>query len=665
MISRRTFVADARAIGPTFACRASYEVAKRSGALGVLLCILRQWPQATEALKATAPKRAFAANPGVGQRIVTTADDIADGSIEPFERTVSWPRVPDWHWAIHNEARWPTTSWWKIDLRTDKRIADVKWAWEAGRHAHLVLLARAVNVTGDEKSLDLLNAQLGSWLEQNPLEVGVHWYSNLEIALRAIAWAQVLSLAGDRLDPSVRDGMAAALRHSGRHLLVELPYTASSMRNNHLLGDVLGLMVLGDLFGSTREGRMLGRVGDRLFRRQLIRQVHPDGSMIEDSLSYHRFVLEMLAVRFLLHGDEPTRAAIEAAGQFMFRLGVAQGLVPQYGDWDEGRVLVTSGDRTELLGSARVAMALAGTGAPREWHEGHDEVAWYADCGDPVEAQPAEERGHDIGGAIARAAQGPFTAWLKAGSQPSHGHADLTSVAIALEGQWLIGDPGTGTYNGPIEQRNYFRSSSAHNVLRVEGIDQLEPHRAFRWRYRATGVIGPPLSAGATIAMWGGHDAYRRLAPGRRVVRLVVVSAHRVTVADWVEGGPSAYGMAWSLPPDIEWKDGWLVRAGEEKAQLQLPGDPVLHRGETDPYDGWWSRTYGQAEPATRLEVTGVTAGPVIWSVGLSGTTPATATNGPLVVDGDEFEISWRESGATLVQRTVEGDEQAAILSLA
>ena len=39
--------------------------------------------------------------------------------------------------------------------------------------------------------------------------------------------------------------------------------------------------------------------------------MRPDGSMIEDSLSYHRFVLEMLIVRVLL-GDASTETRTSA-----------------------------------------------------------------------------------------------------------------------------------------------------------------------------------------------------------------------------------------------------------------------------------------------------------------------------------------------------------------
>ena len=83
--------------------------------------------------------------------------------------------------------------------------------------------------------------------------------------------------------------------------------------------------------------------------------MRPDGSMIEDSLSYHRFVLEMLIVRSLLRGHTKLeREALLGAAQFLCRMGALDGRVPMYGDWDEGRALVSSGDPADVAGSVQL-----------------------------------------------------------------------------------------------------------------------------------------------------------------------------------------------------------------------------------------------------------------------------------------------------------------------
>jgi hypothetical protein len=435
------------------------------------------------------------------------------------------------------------------------------------------------------------------------------------------------------------------------------------MRNNHLIGDGLGLVALGLAFPDDKAARRWARIGDRLLKHQLRRHFHSDGSSIEDSLSYNRFVLEMLATRVLLGGaPDAVVDALSKGSRYLTRLGVLEGVVPQYGDWDEGRVLPVAEHPEELAGSIRLAFSLAGTGAPGEWSEQHDEVAWFVGPGTPTTPPQALVDGSDAGGAIGRAHTGEWTVWLKAGSGPSHGHADLLSTPIRYGEHWVLGDPGTGTYNGSIEQRNYFRSSIAHNVTRVDGLDQLEPHRAFRWKHAAQGRLGEPVHVDGTTIMWGIHNAYERLDPPRRIARVVAVGQREVAVADWLEGANTA-ALSLSLPlsPDAE-RDGDTIRVPDGTAfAVWFSGEITSRKGVREPFDGWWSGTYGSMIPATRLEVLSVTSA-IAWSVSTDGSTrpelddDGSVTLGALTVqlrfDPDQVHMSVR-AGDTSIERYI------------
>ena len=544
---RTRIVDDLRGLGLGAPLRMGYEASKRAG--GHALVFGRLVPTRREPT-GVSPFSFGAVPEAARSRVASEANRIADGTIELFGRELILGEPPDWHAAIHNENSWPRDDWWKIDLRSDARPGDVKWAWELGRHRHLVILARAVFLElGDERYLSTLVSHLNSWIEENPPEVGVHWYSNLEISLRSLAWLQILALAERRLPPDLVRQMWRHLYHSGRHLVADLPYTISTMRNNHLLGDALGLIALGKAFTGTG-GRTWTTIGDRLFNSQMQRQMRPDGSMIEDSLSYQRFTLEMLSIRVVLGGAPPdVHVAMVAAAQLLARLGVLDGPVPQYGDWDQGRVVAVADDPSRLAGSVRLALALGGSGAPSPWRADHDEVAWFCREGKPVQPDPTEKRGHDVGGGIARAAAGDYTVWLKAESGPSHGHADLSSVTVSYRDRVVIGDPGTGTYNGSESLRNTLRGSAAHNVRRVQGLDQMVPHRVFRWRHHAEGMLGRPEHVGDATLMWATHTAYERLDPPRRVVRVVAVRPSGVLFADWIEGASVETRIAIPLHP--------------------------------------------------------------------------------------------------------------------
>lgn len=664
---------DVRSLGAAAPLRAAYEVSKRLGGHAAVFGALR----AVSASGMPPPFRRRLAPPApvppeAAERTLTAAAAIAGGGVELFGRRVRLDAPPAWHSLIDGGSEWPQRPWWEIDIRSGHRAGDVKWAWELGRHQHVVVLARAATLQPHEPCWPAaLAGQLGSWLDQNPAELGVHWYSNLEIALRALAWTEVLDLAGDRLPAALAVAMRSTLRHAARHLLADLPYTLTTMRNNHLLGDGLGLSVI----GRRLDRRLTALAGDRLFGGQLARHMRPDGSMIEDSLSYHRFVLELLQRR-VLEGDaaQAVRTAMVDSAQFLCRLGVLHGPVPQYGDWDEGRALVSTGSAEDLRGSALLALALAGSGAPAGWRAAHDEVAWYAPPGEPVAPDGAEVAGNHVGGGIARAERGPFTVWLKAGGGPSHQHADLCSVAIAHRGRWLVGDPGTGTYNGPLEERTWFRSARAHSVLRLGGVDQLGPTRPFRWEHTATGVVGPPLQVGGAVVMWGAHDAYRRLPSSASVVRTVLVDAEGVLVADWVDapGGPvDRWELALPLGPGVEWDraPSQLRLDGSELISAELPGEAADHRGERRPrFEGWWSRTYASIEPATLLTVAGPEQQVVWWRIGgglPAAVVDAAAHDEPLLQVGElRLAVSWAGPTARLTVSSPSWPDRRAYLRL-
>ncbi|MDQ6949237.1 MAG: heparinase II/III-family protein [Actinomycetota bacterium] len=582
--------------------------------------------------------------PEAKERTLCAADRIIEGEFVLFGRTLAATDVGLWDAYIDKPGHWSRDKWWKLDIRSGSRAADVKWTWELGRQRHLVVLARAAYLQPSKPVYRAALVQgLRSFLEQAPPEMGIHWYSNLEIALRIMRWQEILGLVD--VGTKLRRAMSAVIGHARRHLVADLGYTLSTMRNNHLLGDALGILVARP--SSRRDGATL--VAERLFALQLRCELRPDGSMTEDSVSYHRFVLEMLAWRLRVANPDPSLAgAAVSAAQYLARLGAFEGQIPQFGDWDEGRVLCVADDPSSLSGSVAATLSLAGTGSPPDWRQRWDECTWYTSAGEPIEPEPAVTDGSDVGGGTGRASCAGFTVWLKAGSGPWHGHADLCSCPIRAQGEWLIGDPGTGTYNGDPEIRDHFRSTAAHSALALDGLDQLGPHRTFRWRNVATGTLGAPLRGTGWTLMWGGHDAYRRLAPARRVARTVLVSADVVVVADWVEG---PLGLPWSLAlplgPEVRYDSNTTsLHLGRRRYPLLVPARPAMMAGAIGPFRGWWSDTYGSWRPSTLLTVSGHYNGPVLWAVG--DTESVHRVGHEIRARGVRWSVSWQAPGPTL-----------------
>ena len=89
----------------------------------------------------------------------------------------------------------------------------------------------------------------------------------------------------------------------------------------------------------------------------------------------------------------------------------------------------------------------------------------------------------------------------------------MFSYELSLDGRRVVVDGGTSTYEaGP--ERDWVRSTRAHNTVEVAGEDQCEFFAAFRVgrRGRPRDVTASVSAEGLHLAGW--HDGYRRL-PGR------------------------------------------------------------------------------------------------------------------------------------------------------
>src|SRR5208283_5236598 len=89
---------------------------------------------------------------------------------------------------------------------------DHKVTWELNRHQHLVTLAKAGLLSGNDndKYVRELVAQWRSWIKANPYPLGINWASTLEVAFRSLSWIWVDQLLAGAADYAARGGTAGA-----------------------------------------------------------------------------------------------------------------------------------------------------------------------------------------------------------------------------------------------------------------------------------------------------------------------------------------------------------------------------------------------------------------------------------------------------------------------
>jgi uncharacterized heparinase superfamily protein len=200
----------------------------------------------------------------------------------------------------------------------------------------------------------------------------------------------------------------------------------------------------------------------------------------------------------------------------------------------------------------------------------------------------------------------------------AHGHADALSFTLRAFGRDVLVDPGTYDYFTHPAWRTYFRSTSAHNTVLVDGLDQSVMLGPFLWGARATArcLAWAPTSRGGKVV--GEHDGYRRLADPvlhRRTLALDGPSRILTVEDEIVAEGAHDVAMGFHLAEGAR-----LAEAGRNRYVIAVDGDTVtltvdarltgeIHAGSEEPIAGWVSRRYHRKVPSTTLVARGRSRG--------------------------------------------------------
>ncbi len=216
-------------------------------------------------------------------------------------------------------------------------------------------------------------------------------------------------------------------------------------------------------------------------RFQLENSFYPDGMHIEVSPSYHSHELEVwfdfLDLAELNQIQDPwhpqipltpVKELIQKRAEALMYWYKPNGRMPQVGDTDDSderqflRKIGEKWDRPDML---YVASGGKDGKAPGEISTGFPDGGYYILRGGwESDTTSFSEQLYLL-----------FDTGL---NQPWHAHFDLLNIVVSAYGHDLLIDPGRFTYNDGAE-RDYFKSTRAHNTIVIDGRDQasnLIPH---------------------------------------------------------------------------------------------------------------------------------------------------------------------------------------------
>jgi hypothetical protein len=530
----------------------------------------------------------------------------------------------DWHLDRVHGKRAPLDPWFQIPFLEFAAVGDHKVTWELNRHQHLVTLAKAWQLSKDDKYIDELTAQWRSWMKDNPYPLGINWGSTLEVAFRSLSWIWVDQLlAGEPGQTEFRAELLPALAFHGRY--IERYLSTYFSPNTHLLGEAVALFFLGTLYPQIRSAPRWQQAGWKVVLKAAQRQVRPDGVYFEQSLHYHVYALDFFLHARLLAAQNGLEVPAEYDATLGRMLNVVQALSqagpPEgFGDDDGGRVFNPRRNHTEHMTDPLAIGTLLYSREDLSAARLTEESVWL--FGRQAETAFAQPKPHPAPHSAAFAEGGiyiltdsqpyPHQTVVDAGPQGvgrcGHGHADALSLRLTMNGQrWLV-DAGSGLYiSADPADRNAFRGTAAHNTMRVDSVDQAVPGDPFSWTAIPTTRV-ESWRAGKTFSYFAGsHDGYSRLADPVTHSRYVVqVNGGPYLVRDVALGQQEhELEVRWHFAPDLEVREadkGMLAVSMSGSGDAAQPALSLIVPEETawqmEITRGLVSPAYGKLQPA-------------------------------------------------------------------
>jgi hypothetical protein len=582
---------------------------------------------------------------------VAAADRLLAGVLRVFDIEYRYTDTPAWNADPKTGRVAPLDFGKALDYRNEARVGDIKYLWEPNRHLHLVTIAQAYRLTGDARYLTGLQRLLDSWIDQCPYLRGPNWTSSLELGIRLINWSLAWQLIGGADSPLFRSESGRTFRDRwSRAVFQHMHFIAGhfsrfSSANNHLIGEAAGLYVGATTWPLWPQAARWRRQA----RAELLREAHkqhtPDGVNREQAISYQQFVLDFLLLAGLAgrhNADEfPSGywARLEKMCEFLGGVMDVRGNVPMIGDADDGYAVTLAPTADfcpyrSLLATAAVLFARPAFKAKARQFD--DKSHWLlGDVGAgafaALDSTPAAlPRAFPQGGyyVLGVDLDKPSEVRVVVDAGPlgyqriaAHGHADALAFTLSIGGVEFLIDPGTYVYHTQRDWRDYFRSTAAHNTVRIDGQDQSVIGGSFMWLQHAHArcIAWEPGMTHDRFTGW--HDGYRRLLdPLRHERELVFDKAARVLrVTDSMEcRARHTVEQCWHFAEDVDVTvagDGAVVaQAAGQQVRLATRGThPVtveMYRGQTSPKRGWVSRRFGHKQVATT----------VVWRSEINGT---------------------------------------------
>ena len=558
------------------------------------------------------------------QRLIERANRLCEGRFDLLGFSdLSFKQPIDWHFEPMSGKGTPLVHWSKLDFLDADLVGDKKIIWELNRHQYFAVLGQAYLLTEDERYARTFVEHLDGWMDANPPKLGINWASSLEIAFRSISWVWAFHFFRNSVSlPRATFQRAIKFLYLNANHLEKYLSTYFSP-NTHLTGEALGLFYIGSLFPEFIDAKRWQRLGQTILVDQLSKQVRADGVYFEQTSYYHRYTADFYTHFYLLgtlngRAEPIVKEKLSHLLDHLMFLTRPDGTTPLVGDDDGGRLMMLDTRPGNDFRAALCTGALlldrpdfkfvaADFAEETFWLLGPESIDQFETL--KSEQPKRESVGFlESGYFVMRDGWTPKSNYLlfDAGEHGSlscgHAHADALATEISVLGVPVLVDPGTFTYTGSREMRDWFRSTMAHNTVSVDEMSSSISDGPFSWKHRANARVTSWIADRRFDYVIGEHDGYLRLPqPVKHERRILFLKNNYWLIHDLLKSsGPHHYDvwfhLADSITPQVsdDGKSLILALPSENQAQITV----CSSKGEWSSRQGWLSKCYGRKEEA-------------------------------------------------------------------
>lgn len=598
----------------------------------------------------------YSSNEDLKNKLFENADKILNHKISIFSlKDLDLGSEIDWHKDYSLNKVYPKSFYSDLNFR-DYNLGDIKFVWELNRFQHLFPLAQAYILSDDEKYASEIINQITDWIDTNPYLIGVNWASSLEQSLRLISWSWALfSLYKKdyKIIDAIKEKISTSIYQQAEFIYKNLSLYSSA--NNHLIGEAIGLAVIGTLFDYGKDSINWQKKGIKLLFKELEKQIFDDGLSREQAFNYHCVVLNMFLTTFVLleknNINIPAKywSKIEKMVDCIVAFSDENFNLPRFGDADDSFLLKLDNDFDNDLPVQKVARYILNTSSiifkkqsfnyltkkkldeTTLWIMDEDKIKEYLNY--PVIPISRKSLYFEKSGYMLLKDKN-VNAFIDIGklgylSIAAHGHADALSLCLNYKSIEFLTDSGTFAYHTEPKWRHYFKSTAAHNTIEVDGQNQSQIGGSFMWLKKAETFIDEAIIGEEFDYVKAYHNGY--IKQNNSVIHqreLLFMKDKFILVIDRLtnkNSSPHQYSLHWHLDANCVTKLNSesnlfeIINQNEKifiKTFSDIPIGQQIIKGSENPIMGWTSRIFNVKNESESIKINfESSSSPIITSV--------------------------------------------------